>query len=64
MQKTVEKFFFISVRRHLYVRDMIAENVVIPEVVASADNRSDIFTKPLPRKPFQKLRNEIMGHIP
>ena len=51
-------------RRHLYVRDMIAENVVVPEVVASADNRSDIFTKPLARKPFQKLRNAIMGHIP
>ena len=45
--------------RHHFVKDMVEENKVKLTHVNSEDNSSDIFTKPLPREQFERLRNKL-----
>ena len=47
-----------------HFRDEIKAGWLKVQKVPSADNWSDIFTKPLPRVQFQKLRNLMMGWTP
>ena len=51
----------IDIRYH-FVRERVASNEVKLNHCASEDNLADIFTKPLPRPLFEKLRNQIMSH--
>jgi hypothetical protein len=39
----------------------VADNVIKPIYVKTADNTADIFTKPLDRKVFQKHRDKLLG---
>ena len=50
----------ISIKWH-HFRDQIEKGWLTVEKVASAQNWSDIFTKPLARIQFEKLRDEMMG---
>ena len=43
-------------RRHLYIRELVAEGIIEPKYVKTGENTSDIFTKPLPRKEFEYLK--------
>ena len=51
----------IDIRYH-FVRERVASNEVKLNHCASEDNLADIFTKPLLRPLFEKLRNQIMSH--
>ena len=42
-----------------YLRDLVARRVYTPEHVASADMLADIFTKPLIRTLFVRLRDIV-----
>jgi hypothetical protein len=48
-------------RRELFIRELVADNVIKPIYVKTADNTADIFTKPLDRKVFQKHRDKLLG---
>ena len=50
----------IDLRQH-FVHDAVHAKVLKLEVVRSADNVADIFTKPLPKTPFLVLRKQLMG---
>ena len=43
------------------MHDAVQAKVLKLEVVRSADNVADIFTKPLPKNPFLVLRKRLMG---
>ena len=47
-------------RRQLRVREYVAEGIVNVRPVATADNPSNIFTKPLGRASFEKHRSFFM----
>ena len=48
-------------RRHLKIRELVAEAVVAVKRVATADNIADIFTKPLEKKQFEALRDKLLN---
>ena len=50
----------LSIKWH-HFRDQIKEGWLTVEKVASANNWSDIFTKPLSQVTFDRLRDEMMG---
>jgi hypothetical protein len=50
----------IDLRQH-FVHDAVKAKILKLEVVRSADNVADIFTKPLPKTPFLVLRKRLMG---
>jgi hypothetical protein len=50
----------IDLQQH-FVHDAVHAKVLKLEVVRSADNVADIFTKPLPKTPFLVLRKQLMG---
>ena len=50
----------IDLRQH-FVHDAVQAKILKLEVVRSADNVADIFTKPLPKTPFLVLRKRLMG---
>ena len=47
--------------RDLHIRDLVRDGLIKPIHVKTADNTSDIFTKPLQRKAFQKHRAALLG---
>ncbi len=51
----------IDVRFH-YIREQVANKVIILEYVNTVDNTADILTKQLPVGPFKLHRNKLMGH--
>ena len=50
-------------RRHMRVREFVHRGVVSMNVVPSADNIADFFTKALAREPFQRHRRVIMNLV-
>ena len=50
----------LTIKWH-HFRDQIRDGWLTVQKVASVDNWSDIFTKPLARDQFRKLRDEMMG---
>jgi histone deacetylase 1/2 len=50
-------------RRELKIRELVADKTIEISFVPSQDNVADIFTKPLDRKAFQKLRNIMMNNF-
>ena len=48
-------------RRDLIVREREVEGELLVDKVASAENLADMFTKALPRVPFQYLRHQVMN---
>ena len=48
-------------RRHLKIRELVADAVVKVKYVMTHLNVADIFTKPLERKPFKELRDKLFG---
>ena len=49
-------------RRHLKIRELVEELQVCPEYVPTDANIADIFTKPLGRRRFEKLRKVLLNH--
>ena len=47
--------------RLFHFRDHIEKGLISIEHVPSRDQLADIFTKPLPRRQFRHLRDQIMG---
>jgi len=47
--------------RHHFIRELVTNNIIVFEYVPSADNVADIFTKPLRKKDFRRLRSLLMG---
>ena len=47
--------------RHHFVRDAVKNGEVRLQWVPSAEQLADIFTKPLDRNTFSKLRDGVMG---
>jgi hypothetical protein len=50
-------------RRELKIRELVADKTIDVSFVASRDNVADIFTKPLDRKSFERLRNIMMNNF-
>ena len=48
-------------RRHLKIRELVEEMQVAVKKISTDDNISDIFTKPLGRKRFEKLRRFLFN---
>ena len=48
-------------RRHFFIRECVENHSLRVPFVATADNMSDFFTKPLPPKTFFRMRNIIMN---
>ena len=48
-------------RRHLKIRELVEEAMIAVKHVASADNIADIFTKPLDKKQFKRLRDMLLN---
>ena len=48
-------------RRHLKIRELVQQMRVKPEYVPTSNNVADIFTKPLPKKQFEKLRGILLN---
>jgi ribonuclease HI len=48
--------------KHHYIRDQVAEEYVLLEWVPTTEQLADILTKPLPARPFTRLRALVMGH--
>ena len=48
-------------RRELFIRDLVLDKIVKPLYIKTSENTSDIFTKTLPRKVFQKHRAALLG---
>ena len=47
--------------RYNHIRSLIKENFIEPVWVPTAQQLADIFTKPLPRDTFTRMRDLIMG---
>ena len=47
--------------RHHFLRQLVEENIIRFEYVASSDNIADILTKPLHKKIYVPLRSRLMG---
>ena len=52
----------IDIRYH-FLKDQVAQNVVKLEFISTADQVADIFTKPLARDIFERLRT-LLGVVP
>ena len=50
-------------RRELFIRELVNDKVVKPLYIKTNQNVADIFTKPLPRKDFQRHRTVLLGLI-
>jgi len=48
-------------RRYLKIREWVAEGHIVAKYKPTADNRADMFTKPLPSDVFYRHRAELMG---
>ena len=48
-------------RRHFKVRELVQEAAIRVKYVASSDNVADIFTKPLDKTLFLKLRAKLLN---
>ena len=48
-------------RRHFYVRELVSDGKLRVSFVPTTDNVADLFTKPLAKAAFVKLRNIIMN---
>jgi len=44
---------------HHFIKDLVQENIVILEHVATKEQLADIFTKALDAKQFEKLRGKL-----
>jgi hypothetical protein len=49
-------------RRHLKIRELVEEMMVLPEFVPTDENVADIMTKPLGRAKFEKFRKILLNH--
>ena len=45
-------------RRVLFIRELVAKNIIQPEFIRTEDNPADALTKPLPKVAFIKHRNK------
>ena len=45
--------------RHHFIKDLVEENIVTLEHVATEEQLADIFTKALDAKQFEKLRGKL-----
>jgi len=45
--------------RHHFIKDLVEENIVTLEHVATKEQLADIFTKALDAKQFEKLRGKL-----
>jgi hypothetical protein len=50
-------------RRHFKIRELVEEAAIRVKFVASESNISDIFTKCLPPKKFEELRNKLLNMV-
>ena len=50
-------------RRHFKIRELVEEATIRVKFVASSDNIADIFTKPLEKKEFLKLRAKLLNEV-
>ena len=48
-------------RRQLKIRELVDSGVIATNLIPTAENVADIFTKPLGRRQFQKLRKVLMN---
>ena len=48
-------------RRDLFIRELVANNIIKPEFIRTEDNPADALTKPLPKAAFIKHRNKMLG---
>ena len=48
---------------HLKVRELVEEAAIRVKYIATSDNVADIFTKPLEKKEFLKLRAKLMNEV-
>ena len=48
-------------RRHFYVRELVENGEIVVPYVGTADNYADFFTKVLPPKKFEAMRDIIMN---
>ena len=48
-------------RRDLFIRELVANNVIKPEFIRTEENPADALTKPLPKAAFMKHRNKLLG---
>ena len=49
-------------RRDLFIRELVANNVIKPEFIRSEENPADALTKPhVPKAAFMKHRNKLLG---
>ena len=48
-------------RRDLFIRELVANNIIKPEFIRTEDNPADALTKPLPKVAFIKHRNKLLG---
>ena len=49
-------------RRHLKIRELVEAAIINSECVPTEENVADIFTKPLGRRRFEKLRKALLNH--
>ena len=48
-------------RRDLFIRELVANNIIKPEFIRTEDNPADALIKPLPKAAFIKHRNKLLG---
>ena len=48
-------------RRHFFIRELVEQGELVVPLVKTAENLADFFTKPLPWKQFESMRNTIMN---
>jgi hypothetical protein len=48
-------------RRHFFVRELVEDHLIRVPFVSTVNNWADFFTKPLPTKSFESLRDRIMN---
>ena len=48
-------------RRHLKIRELVEDAAIRVKFIGSTDNVADIFTKPLEKKEFLKLRAKLLN---
>ena len=52
----------IRVKYH-YIQEQIKENIIQPEWIPTDQQEADIMTKALTRSTFERLRDQITGHL-
>ena len=48
-------------RRHRKIRELVESGHILARRISTDDNVADIFTKPLPRKAFEKFRRMLLN---